>query len=185
MEDRKYKHFRLLRLGKHSNNHLQNSYNKHGKDNFKCEVIECLVKTGDKKEFNKYMLIDSGVGADMESVDTRLTSIYKFVEAGKTDSAHIEINNLRQSFYFIMQKVTPKYLSYVCLIESIDGVPFTDYGEDNAQATLQLIAKWGVTKGFLDTAIDAFKKKTKVSYKFFSLKRLIPRKPAKRMRSLL
>lgn len=36
---RKGKHFRDLRANRHDNSHLQNSYNKHGKKNFKFEIL--------------------------------------------------------------------------------------------------------------------------------------------------
>jgi len=40
MENREYKHFWMLNNNKHDNKHLQNSYNKFGKNYFKFEVIE-------------------------------------------------------------------------------------------------------------------------------------------------
>ena len=38
--NRNYKHFWMLRKGIHDNNHLQNSYNKHGESSFIFEVLE-------------------------------------------------------------------------------------------------------------------------------------------------
>lgn len=40
LESRKYKHFWMLDRNKHDNNHLQNSYNKFGKDLFNFEILE-------------------------------------------------------------------------------------------------------------------------------------------------
>jgi group I intron endonuclease len=40
VENREYKHFWMLNKNIHDNNHLQNSYNKIGSENFKFEVIE-------------------------------------------------------------------------------------------------------------------------------------------------
>lgn len=40
INQRKNTHFNALRLNKHSNQHLQNSYNKYGKDNFEFSVLE-------------------------------------------------------------------------------------------------------------------------------------------------
>lgn len=39
LEQRKHDHFRFLRYGTHKNPKLQNSYNKHGADNFVFEVL--------------------------------------------------------------------------------------------------------------------------------------------------
>ena len=38
VKKRVHEHFRLLRLGKHTNQHLQRSYNKHGEDAFVWEL---------------------------------------------------------------------------------------------------------------------------------------------------
>ena len=40
LNDRNYKHFWMLRKGIHDNNHLQNSYNKHGDSSFIFEILE-------------------------------------------------------------------------------------------------------------------------------------------------
>jgi len=40
LENRNYKHFWMLDKNIHDNNHLQNSYNKFGKENFKYSIIE-------------------------------------------------------------------------------------------------------------------------------------------------
>jgi len=40
LKGRRYKHFWMLEKGIHDNPHLQNSYNKFGKENFKFEILE-------------------------------------------------------------------------------------------------------------------------------------------------
>jgi group I intron endonuclease len=40
VESREYKHFWMLKRKSHDNNHLQNAYNKFGKDSFKFQIIE-------------------------------------------------------------------------------------------------------------------------------------------------
>lgn len=51
---RKKKHFYLLENQKHFNRYLQNSYNKHGRDNFKFSVIDTLDKDKDWEELEKH-----------------------------------------------------------------------------------------------------------------------------------
>lgn len=43
LRKRKREHFGALRKGKHVNNHLQRSFNKHGEGNFKFEIIEIIT----------------------------------------------------------------------------------------------------------------------------------------------
>ena len=40
VSQRKNAHFNALKLNKHNNQHLQNSYNKYGKDNFQFDILE-------------------------------------------------------------------------------------------------------------------------------------------------
>ena len=56
LKSRKYKHFWELDSNKHKNPHLQNSYNKYGKDNFKWEVIEYIEFNEDKEVLKKNIL---------------------------------------------------------------------------------------------------------------------------------
>ena len=45
LEYRKNKHFKLLELNNHGNIKLQNSYNKHGKENFVFEIVEIILNS--------------------------------------------------------------------------------------------------------------------------------------------
>lgn len=53
--ERKSQHFSLLKYGKH-NQKLQNSYNKHGKDNFVFEVIEFVEDKNKLLEYEQYWM---------------------------------------------------------------------------------------------------------------------------------
>jgi group I intron endonuclease len=55
LESRKYKHFWMLDNDKHDNNHLQNSYNKFGKDIFKFEILEICDTTELFERENHYI----------------------------------------------------------------------------------------------------------------------------------
>lgn len=43
LKDRKTEHFSKLKCNRHYNKHLQRSYNKYGKKNFKFSVVECIL----------------------------------------------------------------------------------------------------------------------------------------------
>ena len=53
---RKGQHFYLLRNSKHFNNHLQNSWNKYGENNFIFEVLEFIEKLENLKEREEYYI---------------------------------------------------------------------------------------------------------------------------------
>ena len=56
LKSRKWQHFWNLESNKHDNIKLQNSYNKHGKDNFEWEIIEYVEFNEDKEVLKKNLL---------------------------------------------------------------------------------------------------------------------------------
>ena len=83
-DKRKYDHFRNLKNNKHCNDHLQKSYNKYGKENFKFEVIEkCKVESLVEKEtywINYYNSLDSNYGYNLIEVRGRRKYMSKLLK---------------------------------------------------------------------------------------------------------
>ncbi len=68
---RKNAHFSALKLNKHNNQHLQNSYNKHGKDNFTFEVLEyCNIEDLAFKELHYLSLYKNNYNI-IQTIDNR------------------------------------------------------------------------------------------------------------------
>lgn len=88
------------------------------------------------QKYNKYVLIDSGIGSDIDSVDNHLVNLAKLI---KTDiaKAQQEIQNMRQNMHMIVSKISPKYLAFAALIYSIDDEVITDLSDDNLKAILE------------------------------------------------
>ena len=92
------------------------------------------------QKFNKLLLIDSGLGSDIDSIDSHLVNLAKLI---KTDiaKANQEIQNLRQTLYLIAANISPKYLAFTALIHSIDGKINTDLSDDNLKNILESMNK--------------------------------------------
>lgn len=56
LKSRKYQHLSLLRNKKHSNNYLQNAFNKYGRDNFKWIVEENVNRIEDVEELKNILI---------------------------------------------------------------------------------------------------------------------------------
>ena len=56
LRQRKHEHFKYLKNNRHCNTHLQNSYNKYGKENFIFEVIEYVELTEDRDTLKDNLL---------------------------------------------------------------------------------------------------------------------------------
>lgn len=87
------------------------------------------------QKYNKYILIDSGLGSDIDSVDDHLVKLAKLIKTDKTKASQ-ELQNLRQNMHMIVSGISPKYLAFAALIHSINGKKVTDLSDDNLKKIL-------------------------------------------------
>lgn len=72
------------------------------------------------QKYNKCVLIDSGLGSDVDSVDSHIVNIAKYINKGDKKNAMQELQNMRQNMHMIVSNVSPKNLAFAALIHSID-----------------------------------------------------------------
>jgi len=87
------------------------------------------------QKYNKYILIDSGLGSDIDSVDSHLVNLAKLIKTDKAKASQ-ELQNLRQTMHLIVSGISPKHLAFAALIHSIDGEAVTDLSDDNLKSIL-------------------------------------------------
>lgn len=90
------------------------------------------------QKYNKYILIDSGLGSDIDSVDSHLVNLAKLIKTDKAKASQ-ELQNLRQTMHLIVSGISPKYLAFTALIHSVDGEVITDLSDDNLKSILNKI----------------------------------------------
>ena len=73
------------------------------------------------QKYNKCVLIDSGLGSDVDSVDSHIVNIAKYINKGDKKNAMQELQNMRQNMHMVVSNVSPKNLAFAALIHSIDG----------------------------------------------------------------
>lgn len=90
------------------------------------------------QKYNKYVIIDAGLGSDIDSVDAHIVNLAKLI---KTDmvKAQQELQNMRQNLHMIVSKISPNYLAFAALIHSIDDKEVTDLSDSNLIAILEEI----------------------------------------------
>lgn len=108
-------------------------------------------------KFNKYMLVDSGIGSDLNSINDHIAKTKAYISKSDNKKAFTQLENLRQSLYLISQETSIKHLSFVALIKSVDGKDITDISDGNMKRILSEINT--VKKGFFENIIDDLKKK--------------------------
>lgn len=108
-------------------------------------------------KYNKLCLIDSAVGSNLGDADNQIEKALRYINVGKIEQAVDQINNIRQSLYLIMNEVSPKYLSFACLIKKIGKKECNDISDEGLKRTLDKLKD--LEKGQIDSALESIKKK--------------------------
>lgn len=87
-------------------------------------------------KYNKFLLIDSGVGSDLNDVNSHIERAMVFCKTNP-DHAIKELNNLRQSIHLIMMGINTKHMAFCTLVKSIDGKEFTDLSDEGIKNLLK------------------------------------------------
>lgn len=108
------------------------------------------------QKYNKYILIDSGIGSDIDDIDKHILKLSKLI---KTDinNAAIELQNMRLNMFMIVNGISPKYLAFTSLIYSIDGEKITDLSDENLKNVLSRLNQ--VKHSWIINFLVNFKKK--------------------------
>lgn len=107
--------------------------------------------------YNKALLIDAGVGSDLNDWDTHIEKTIRFIRGNKPDLAEKELDNMRQNVYFIQTDMSPRYLAFCALVKSVDGTEYNDMTPDGLQKVLQLFDD--APNAELTAQLEAVKKK--------------------------
>ena len=116
-----------------------------------------------------YVLIDSGVGGDAESANNHVVTIMNYNAKGQIEKANKELELLRNNIAFVFSGLSPKLLSFVCMVKSINGKECNDLSEDGIKKTYDKLNK--LPYRFISMALDKIKKKIEAEYELFFPKR--------------
>lgn len=89
------------------------------------------------QKYNKYLLIDSGIGSDADDIDAHITRVAKFIKSNNAKKALQELQNMRQNMYMVNSEISPRYLAFAALIYSVDGKEVNDLSDDGLKKLLQ------------------------------------------------
>lgn len=110
-------------------------------------------------KFNKFVLIDSNIGATIEDVDRRFQNLYLMAKNEENDKIKNEINNLRQSIYFVLTETNTSMMSFIALINKVDGEYFNDLSDDGIKRMQNLLK--GMSIRTAKSIVQDIKKKSK------------------------
>lgn len=93
------------------------------------------------QKYNKYVLIDSELGSDIDSVDEHIINIAKYIKSDNKKQAMQELQNLRQNMHMIVNEISPKYLAFATLIHSIDDEEQKDLSDSNLKEIIEFLCE--------------------------------------------
>lgn len=111
------------------------------------------------KDFQKYLVQESGIGSDMNGIDNHFRNFDLFLQSGKIQEALIERYNLHINFYLIFERMDINSLAFASLIDSIDGVEVSDFSERNLQKISDRLGEMRFKRGQLEEILQELKKK--------------------------
>ena len=110
-------------------------------------------------KYQKLLLIDAGVGADIQAFDHRIERVRLFLADGKYEQAAKELGNLRQSVFLIQSELTPRHRAFAALITKLDGKVCDDISDT---ALEKITAALGdIKESELTARLEAVKKKNR------------------------
>jgi len=108
-------------------------------------------------KYNKFMLIDAGLGSDMQSFDAHIEKVVRFMKSGDKDNAAKELENMRQNVYIMLTEQSPQNLSFAALVAEIDDVEMNDLSDDGLERVRQMLED--APRKDITAALQAVKKK--------------------------
>ena len=126
---------------------------------YKVELYDSIDELPIKRfhKFNKYLLVDAGVGSDLNDINEKIAKIMRYVDRSDKVNARIELENLRQAMYLVTQETNLKHLAFMVLVKSIDGKEQTDLSDEGVRATQKVFENQSLN--FIDQLFQSVKKK--------------------------
>lgn len=91
-------------------------------------------------KFNKYMLIDSGLGSDIGALDKHIGRLLELNSRGERDKLDTELRNLRQAMAMTLDGFDCKALALAVLVRAVDGIPRDDLSEEGLRKTAEMFS---------------------------------------------
>ena len=54
--------------------------------------------------YNRYLLVDSGIGSDINDFDSHLERVVAYIRKGENENAAKELENMRQNIYMVLSQ---------------------------------------------------------------------------------
>lgn len=115
--------------------------------------------------YNKHLIIDGGIGADMEAIDGHLLKAMRYIKNGDKENANKQLQNLRTSLYYVTEEFNPRFTSFACLVKSIGGRECNDLSDEGLGLVVSELSALQASRGLINDFVDRVKKKLRLNFK--------------------
>ena len=131
----------------------------------KIELYDSIMELPEERFalFNRNILVDSGIGSDLEAFDAKLSKLVKFIEKDDKEKCKIEIDNLRHCYYLMMNDINPEMNAFACFVKSINGKEMSGSSDSDIKKIRKLIRKEKLPIGMIKVILNGLKKKLKLN----------------------
>lgn len=109
-------------------------------------------------EFQKNLLIDTGIGSNMDDVDKHFNSLFQYLNHEKIQDAVKESQNLYRNIYAVLNGHNTKLTTLCCFIYSVGKFKCEDITDEGLQVTAQHLINKRITWGEIESHFDEVKK---------------------------
>jgi hypothetical protein len=117
--------------------------------------------------FQKYVLLDSGVGGDIDSIGNHFSRLFQFLANRLIDEATEETKNLYYNLFMIMEEINPTSRAFACIVHKIDDEIITGFSEEDVKRTVEKLAEIEITQRHIEEYVDNVKKKSGSDLKLY------------------
>lgn len=107
--------------------------------------------------YNRMLLVDAGVGSDITDFDRHIGRVMAYDRKDQRENLLLELKNLRQSVYFVLNNINPKMMAFAALVTKIDDTKCEDLTDDGLRRVTELLSD--VPIGEVTASSEAVKKK--------------------------
>lgn len=120
------------------------------------------------QKFNRYAVIDAGIGSDIDSMARHINLILQYNQRGKQEDVAQAASNLLQCLTFVVNGISPEMHCFSAMVKSVNGVAWEDTGTSGAEKLTAMLSERGLTVGKVRGFIAHAKKKLRRNLMSFS-----------------
>jgi hypothetical protein len=109
-------------------------------------------------ELNKLMMLDFGVGSDINSVAEHFSRFHTLLSSGKVDEATQEAKNLHNNFYYIIQGINIRSFCFAAMIKEINGKSVFGFSQQEISERIDKLCQMGLKQTDVQDIVDDVKK---------------------------